>query len=508
MDYRGGINLHKCLLSMVFLGCPCSVVFAQPLLQAEDGMRVAYANPWGEVSNSNSAMQSQAMVRSVSLEADKQMEVLDADRSAQPVIFTSTVSPKQSGTGLQLKQAVQMALQRHPSIADAVATLAQEDAGIDVAESGYYPRVRAGLGSGNSSNSGISNSSTMASASVSQMLYDFGKVGASVKQAKSRVIRQHGNVLKQMAVIAQQAADATVMLHRFQKLEVIAKDQVKAVMDVYELAKMRGEAGLSTQADPIQAWSRVDAARANYLQMRSQRRQWTERLRTLVGPDMPAEVAELPEELLDFIGIGLEVDPNALPEVLIARADLSIASAQLDQAKAQKLPTLSIDASLDRPLNGVAQSSSRSDGTSYSVMFNVSSAFFQGGSLQAQVKGAVAAEEAANKRIETALLNADDQVRSYREQLQGARERLSVLSNRKRTIMDVRNLYREQYTLGTRSVLDLLNAEQEIHQSAQDEEAVRHDLWQAWVGLVAATGLSNTVYDIQEPNWKSAEIGL
>ena len=98
--------------------------------------------------------------------------------------------------------------------------------------------------------------------------------------------------------------------------------------------------------------------------------------------------------------------------------------------------------------------------------------------------------------METAFLEADDQVRSFREQLNGARERIQVLSDRRKSINEVRDLYREQYTLGTRSILDLLNAEQEIFQAAQDEENVRHDLWQAWVGMVAATGLSRDIYGI------------
>lgn len=438
--------------------------------------------------------------------APPQSDAMHGVKTEVAINLFKTGATSGQDTGLQLPQAVRLAIERHPSIADAVAMVAKADAGISVARAGYYPQLRAGLGSGNSNKTSSSASSTLVTASVSQMLYDFDKVGSSVRNAQTRLDRQQGEVFKQIEVIAQQAAAATVMLHRYQVLEEIARQQVAAVMDVYDLARLRGASGLSTQADPIQAWARVDAARANYLQIRSQRRQWHEKLITLIGPEAPQQVANLPEELLDLVGIGLEVDTHSLPEVLIAKAELEGASAELAYAKAQRMPTLSVDASMDKSLNGVKQAGMRADGSSYSIMFNVSSAVFQGGSLQAQVKGALAAEEAARKRIDTALLNADDRVRGYREQLQGARERLSVLSNRKKTISEVRNLYREQYTLGTRSILDLLNAEQEIYQSAQDEETVRHDLWEAWVGLVAATGLSRSVYGIQSADMNSTEV--
>ena len=408
-------------------------------------------------------------------------------------------APRESGYSsaeLGLKEIVRLSVGRHPTIADAIATLDQEDAGIDVAKAGYYPQVRMGFGSGNSSSTSSSSSSSLLTVSASQMLYDFGKVDAAVSSAHGRVRRQQGQVLRQIDVIAQQAADTAVMLHRYQKLEGIALAQIKAVQEVYEMARLRGEAGLSTQADPIQAWSRVDAARVNYLQIKSQHRQWQERLRTLLGPGVPLRVATFPEALLGQVSSDQQVDGELLPEVLIAKAELQVASAQLDSAKAQRKPTFTLDTSVNKSLNGVDQATMRSDGTSYSVMLNVSSSLFQGGALNAQVRGASAAEDAAHKRIETALLNADDQARSFREQLHGAYERLSVLADRRRSINEVRDLYREQYTLGTRTVLDLLNAEQEIYQAAQDEETVRHDLWQAWVGRVAATGLSREIYEI------------
>lgn len=412
-----------------------------------------------------------------------------------PLVVVSALQiPAAADLGLQ--EVVRLAIERHPSIADAVATLAQEDSGIAVAKSGYQPQFRLGLGSGNSNGISSSGLSSQATASVSQMLYDFGKVDAAVGQARARVLRQQGQILRQIDEIAQRSADTVVMLRRYQTLESLASAQVDAVQRVYEMARLRGEAGLSSQADPIQAWARVEAARANYLQVQSLRQQWQERLRTLLGPGQPLRVAALPEALLEMVNADVVVDADLIPEVLVAKADLKVASAQLDSAKAQRWPTLTLDASVDKAISGVNAVTMRSGGTSHAIAVNVSSALFQGDSLSAQVRGALAAEDAARRRIDVALLNADDQARAFREQLSGARERIRVLGDRRRSINEVRELYREQYTLGTRSVLDLLNAEQEIYQAAQEEENVRHDLWQAWVGRVAATGLSREVYGI------------
>ena len=88
----------------------------------------------------------------------------------------------------------------------------------------------------------------------------------------------------------------------------------------------------------------------------------------------------------------------------------------------------------------------------------------------------------------------------------GAQARLGVLADRRRSIVEARDLYREQYTLGTRSILDLLNAEQEIHQAAADEEAVLHDLWASRIGYIGATGQARTYYGLNNTTVQGIEL--
>lgn len=400
-----------------------------------------------------------------------------------------------SGTPLALNEAVHQAVMRHPAIADAIATLAQYSGGRDVARAGYYPQVRVGVGNGrNNGVLGNRQAGTLATVSVSQMLYDFGKVDGMVAQSEAQIQRQQALILKQIDIIAQQTADAVIMAHRYQSLVDIAQDQVGAVEAVLETARLRARAGLSTKADPIQAESRVDNARANLLQMKSQSAQWRERLITLLGQMPPARIAPLPQWLDGELNFATQPDPRLIPDVLVAQAERRIATAQLDVAKAQRYPTLSLDASANKAMDGINPSTYERNGTYRAVMLNLSSVIYQGGALNAQVRAAIAAEEAARMRMETARLNADDQARSLREQVLGAQARLGVLADRRRSIVEARDLYREQYKLGTRSVLDLLNAEQEIYQAAADQEAVLHDLWQSRIGYINATGQSRQYY--------------
>lgn len=407
---------------------------------------------------------------------------------------------------LELTVAVQLAVGRHPSVGDAIATLLQHEGGVDVARAGYYPQVRVGLGGSRSNGAAAARSGTQASISASQMLYDFGKVSGAVKQSEAQVLRQQAMVLKQLDAVALEAAQAVVQVHRYQTLLDIAKDQVQAVEKVMETAQLRASAGISTQSDPIQAESRVDSARANRLQVQTQLAQWRERLRTLLGGAVPQMIAPLPDQLARSIPMDIVPDDGLLPDVLVARAERQAATAQIDIARAQRYPTLSLDASANKAMAGTNANASERGGLNHSIALNLSSVLYQGGALDAQVRSAIAAEEAAGQRVETARLRAGDQTRSFREQIIGAQARLGALASRKRTIAIARDLYREQYKLGTRSILDLLNAEQEIYQAAAEEEAVQHDLWDQRIAYIGATGQTREVYGLNNQTIQGMDV--
>lgn len=388
---------------------------------------------------------------------------------------------------LPMARAVLLAVQQHPSITDAVATLAQQTAGVDYAKAGYYPQIRVGMGSG-TSNGTSGSSSLLATASASQMLYDFGKVDSQVGRSQALVRRQQAVVLKQVDVISRSAAEAVLMVHRYQALTNLADAQVEAVSKVLELAELRANAGLSTKADPIQATARVQGARAYQGQMSSELAQWRQKLRTFVGEAGVRPVEVLPGLESETLWMSETSEFNLLPDVLIVQAERQAAKAQLETTRASKWPTITLDASGNKALSGINPNTYERHGLYHSLNLNVSVPLYQGGAADAQISAAAAEEAATRERIETALLQANDQSRAWKELAVGAHARLADVEHRRQSILSVRDLYREQYQLGTRSILDLLNAEQEIHQAEAEAQGLVHDLWQYRLEYVSATG--------------------
>ena len=90
-------------------------------------------------------------------------------------------------------------------------------------------------------------------------------------------------------------------------------------------------------------------------------------------------------------------------------------------------------------------------------MIEASSNFIRG-AVRSQARAASYAEEAARAQVNTVYLDVLDQVRLIREQIENKQRQMNVLAQRRETTVRTKELYQEQYKLGTRTVVDLLNA--------------------------------------------------
>ncbi|KIQ02530.1 type I secretion protein TolC [Pseudomonas fulva] len=433
---------------------------------------------------------------------------LSTQRLADELGATSTqagaeVNSQPRAGALGLRDAVAIAVNRHPSILSAASAISQQEGAVDQARAGYYPRISAGVNSGRVSTYGHGQIATV---SVSQMLHDFGKVSGSVNQAQGQVFKQQALLLKQIDTIAEETAQTLLEVHRQQALLKIASDQVRAMQSVLEMVKLRADSGLTSQSDFIQATTREQSARSNHQQVSTLLDQWRARLATLVGDNQPNTIATPPSDLEHAAHLDSPWDYTRLPDVLAAEADRKSANGQLENAKAQRYPTIALEGSANKALSGTNPNNGIDQGSYNTAMITGSMMLYQGGAVSAQIRSATAGIERADALIREARLAAENQLRSSRKQAVGARIRMGILGQRMASMTETRELYREQYRVGTRSVLDLLNAEQEVYQAAAELETTRHDYWAGLVTYIGATGRSREAYSLNDTSIQQIEI--
>lgn len=412
------------------------------------------------------------------------------------------------GSQLGLTQAVRLAVEWHPSIGEAIGTLYQQGEGINVARAGYYPQITGGIRGGFDSSYDGNGTSQALNISLKQMLYDFGKVDSAVDVAKARVARSQAQVLLNIDQVARDTSYAYLEVQRYQRLLQVAREQIKGIAGIADLARQRSDMGAATRSDVVQAKSREDGARATLLQYQALYNRWRANLINLVGRATPFDVTDEFPQTLQASCNAAEPDMNALPSILVANAQRVEAQAAIRQARAEGLPTLSIDPTLNQYLDSNYNSNnSNIDRTQAGIFLNLDVPIYQGGATTARTAAATYALTAADSAEDAARLQARQGLFEAQAQTASLDRRLNSLHYRQASISEARELYGQQYLeLGTRPLLDLLNAEQEIHQSRFDLANTEADLRRLQVDCLYSTGALRSAYRIDHSTIQGVEI--
>jgi len=377
---------------------------------------------------------------------------------------------------LDMADAVRAAVRTHPSIQGADEQLLQAGEGVDAARAGYRPQITGGVDNQYNSYRNSSYDSRnvyTARLSGSQMLYDFGKVSGAEHKAQSGVRASEAQVELVTDEVAMNTAQAWVDAHLQQTLVRIARDQLAAVQSITALVAERAAKGATTRSDLEQANSRVEAVRSQLLGAEADALRASLTLMHLTGRTAPVEITgDIPPVLeSSACQTGAEADTSA---VRLANARREGAQADLDIARADRLPTVSLDGSAGYALTA----GSRLYGqyrTTAQVGLNLSMPLYSGGATQARERGAIHQLRSFDNAVQQARLEALQGFTDAKSQVDGWASRAPVLQTRVHSIDATRALYREQYLqLGTRSLLDLLNAEQEYHSARIDQAQGLH----------------------------------
>lgn len=377
---------------------------------------------------------------------------------------------------LDMTAAVHAAVATHPSVRGAGAQVEQASAGVDAARAAYGPQITGGIEnqiSAHRNSSYDSRNVYTARVSGSQMVYDFGRVAATVDRAESGVRASTAQVELVTDEVILNTAQAWVDAHLQQILVQITRDQLSAITSITALVAERVAAGATSRSDVEQANSRVDAVRSQLLGVEADALRARLALMHLTGRTAPVAITGDIPLMLQEGGCrdGGEADT---PAVRLANAHRDEARADLDIARAERMPTMSLDGSLGYALtNG-----SRLYGehrTTGQIGLNISMSLYQGGGAQARERGAAYQLRAYEDGVRQAWLEALQGYADAKAQVDGWVQRAPVLQTRVNSINETRELYRQQYLhLGTRSLLDLLNAEQEYFGARVDQAQGAH----------------------------------
>ncbi|WP_323012057.1 TolC family outer membrane protein [Castellaniella sp.] len=258
------------------------------------------------------------------------------------------------------------------------------------------------------------------------------------------------------------------------------------------IAQRRYDAGEGTITDVREATSRRDLSRANLIQAEDGLAIARRELQAMIGTD-PAEILGLSP---DFKPVPLDPPDlaawqaraeQANADIQSSQQNLRVADREVDKAIGGFLPTVSAVAS--RSVNESDSISTRSQNSYYnSIGVQASLSIFAGGQTYAQVQQARHSRDQAGHQLNAAQAQVGvDVTRQYQGVVSGA-QRIAALETAVSTGALSLEAMQKSYQGGTRSISDILDAQDQLLTAQRDLAQARLEYVNAHIGLDAVSG--------------------
>ena len=380
-----------------------------------------------------------------------------------------------------------------PSLQQTRASLRSTDEGVVSARARLLPSVGfSGKVSGSFSDGSLGNSESGSSTlgiSASMPLYDLSsQIGVDV--AEEAVVGARHDLASAEQTALAQAIEAYMQVRQADEIVLLRENNLRVIQEELRAAQDRFEVGEITRTDVALAEAALAQSQSALAQARGDKSRALEGFRGAVGRDpkglsAPGVLPVVP----DTVVAAKAIAARGHPDLLAAQSAVRRAELQLAQAEATSRATVSLSGSL-----GFTESLS-SDTYSNSANFELSATkpIYQGGTLDGAVRQAAAGRDAARAVLNLTKLGVDQQIGAAYARLNVARANLEASDLQINAAQIAFDGVREEATLGARTTLDVLNAEQNLLDARANRVIANTELVVSSYSVLAAIGQLSAV---------------
>ena len=384
----------------------------------------------------------------------------------------------------------------NPTIMAQRAQLRSLDEGVAAARAAGRPQLSgtAGVNQDLFQTGGGAGRNVSAGVDVSYPLFNGGRVRNSIRAADERVLAGRANLKATEGDVFTEAVGAYMDVIRDRSIVTLNQNQVRVLETNLQATRDRFEVGDLTRTDVAQSEARLALARSTLATAEGRLTGSEENYRRVIGelPDVlapPPPLPQLPATADEAVEIALANNSDLVAIAAQARA----AGRDVSVARADRLPTVSAvgtgDAinylgTADRQFAPGSPNNVLQTGVGVQARIPI----YQGGLVGARVRQAQALQSQLLERgVEVERLvvaNTRAAFSSYQAAVE-AIESNQVAVNANTLALEGT---RAEQTVGTRNVLDVLNAEQELLNSQVALVSARRDAYVAGFALLNAMG--------------------
>lgn len=377
-----------------------------------------------------------------------------------------------TGGAATLQDAWRAALGNSPVLAAARADLTAAQAQAAEAQAGYWPQISLQGHAGRTNLDNIETDTAFAlpasieldnraiALEVIQPLYTGGRISAQDASAEARLGAQQARFAASRQEVLLTAARAYLGVYEARAVLKLAENNTAVIIQQRATVAAAHERGAATATSVAQAEARLAAAQAALINARGQLTAAEASYRRYIGASLPAELS-LPEQIdglpTDLTSITAATRQNFT--VLAAQQSLTASHAQREATEAAGLPQISLTARVAHALEPdfvFARQDTRA------IALTLSMPIYTGGALHARESAAAAIEERQQQLLEAseraAIETATRAFVTHNSAMAQENAIASQITAATRALEGVR----AEYQYGERTLLDVLDAEQEL----------------------------------------------
>ena len=385
------------------------------------------------------------------------------------VIAVSAVglTPATSGEPFSIVDAINQAVKTNPGVGEAAANRRATEAELRQTQGTLLPQVRLSASAGPEMlhqsitpapvNNGNYLNGREASVVVRQTVFDgFSSINQIWRQA-ARVDAASFRVLERTELIALDAAEAYVDVTRYTRIVALAEQNLQVHLDLRKNVRARFAGGRAGEGDTQQAEERVAAAEAALADFRLSLDIARAKYRKTVGLEpynlrFPGRLPDLPNSKNESLDVAFKYNPT----IRAAGADVIAAKRAFDATAGEFVPNVSLEGRAQRGKDSITYQN-QYDQVSGKVV--VSWDIFNGGQSswkRAEAGERMIEEQQKHARLQREALESLDKAWAARTiTAERAAALLRDVDAARRTFV----AYNKEYELGQRTLIDLLNSQ-------------------------------------------------
>jgi adhesin transport system outer membrane protein len=340
------------------------------------------------------------------------------------------------------------------------------------------------------------------------MVFDGFATRSEVERLDRTRLIAYFELLGASETVALEAFETYLDVLRFREMVRLAQDNYREHQRVFSQIEERALSGAGRGVDLEQISGRLALAESNLMTEASNLHDVTARYQRIVGELPPQNMSPAPslaDELPSDVSEAVRMAFEGNPDFHAAIENIAVQRAEQNAARAAFMPRLDIQGRTGTN-NQDDSIAGRSD--EHSIQLVASMNLYRGGSDSAAFEAATTRIEQAVNQREVACTNVRQTTQIAYNDTQRLNEQLRYLNDHRQSIDRVRGAYQQQFDIGQRTLLDVLDSENEYFEASRAYANAEFDLTLAQARTLAAMGqLMQTLEVVREDIPTLAELG-